>query len=244
MNGHIIKFSFVVLFCITLFGASTVSAETKELTPISSKTIIEKLPHEDEIVERALNGENLDTKYTKVNVIENAIEDTKTVEIDKVLSESIYKNGEIETENEKTFVIMSSTGKQDETTYHGTYSASVRVVINYDRKTIKNTPTIKMKNFQVIPKRLDSQFKLTKLSYEARSWGTGYLSNGKPTTKLETTKIQQISNPTNGKSYNKPITSWTKYVESVNGLTGVTGKLTFKRTANGKTYSFNFSTRP
>lgn len=245
MAIRLIKLAFGVLFCIILLNVGTVSANEKDEKVISHNQINEFLPNESHIVERALQGDTIDTEYTKVNLIENKEEGTKTVEIDRVLSETEYQNGQVETENEKTSIILSSSsGRVDETTYPSSSSASVRVVINYTKKTFKQNRTVKMTSFSVTPRSLDSQFSLTTLRYEAVASGSGFLSNGKSTSKTETTGRRTVSSPTSGTAYSRSISSWVKYVDTVAGVTGVEGSLTYKRNLNGNTYSFNYNVGP
>lgn len=242
MMLRLIKLTLGILLITTLFNIGTVSASESGNKVISNEKVKEMLINDEIIVEKVLKGEDVDTEYTKVNLIEDEDPGTQTIEIDRVLSETLYQNGQTEIEAEKTAIVLnSSTGSKTETAYPNSRSTSVKVIINYNKKSIKGISTVKMTSFKVIPKRLDSQFKLTKLQYEARSYGSGYTAGGKAMTKTETTGRIYVSNPSSGSSYSKSISSWKKYVGTLSGSTGVNGKLTYKRNSNGKTYSFNYS---
>ena len=69
---------------------------------------------DETLATQVLNGEVNDTAYTKFQVLENEMDNTITVEMDKVLSETTYEGGLIETENEKSAIIFA-TGNRSET---------------------------------------------------------------------------------------------------------------------------------
>lgn len=253
------KFKLLILFLSSLFifsfNNTTLANSNKKLTPkISSVTNFEKFQLSDDVLnEKALNGDLVNNQHTTVTVTEVPEENTKTVEIEKVLSEEILASGEVFTENSKTattFVLtplpdtdMSAMAPGNRTGNFrpASLAVNVKVTIYYNTMSKNGATLYKLSSFLITPKTTDSTFLLTKLTYEARSVGSGYLANGKAYTKTESSGLTTTTNVVNNGTYSRSL-SFIKYVDTVTaGSTGVTGTLSYKRNNSATIYNLQFS---
>lgn len=158
-----------------------------------------------------------------------------------MLSEEVLPNGDVITEHTRETTILAS-GTLEETQAPPSYSAGIRIKMDYDSRQLGGFTTRKLTTLTLTLLQLDTAFDITYLEYRAGTFGTGWTSDGKMHVADETTGLKQVTTIT----YNSPIISQPNFVKytpinsDVVAGTGVYGKFNYRR-GNGTILTYNFN---
>lgn len=240
-------------FFVLSLGSIVASASEKEKEAIANTNNFEKVQlSNDVILQKALDGEIINNKHTKVTVTD-VEEGIKEIVIDKVLSEEILSNGEINSKNssEKVIFITDPTVETGDVQAAGTHpetlgpegsTIAMKIVLVYDSKTLGGYNARKLTSFSLTPLQLDRQWQMTYFEYQAKNWGTGWNSSGKMIVNSEATTLVPVTTVVYDSLY-KGTTGFEKYTpygSDVFAATAVTGEFNYRRGSGEiKTHRFN-----
>ena len=248
-------------FFVLSLGSMVASAAEKEkiATPNNEKIAIantnsyEKLQLSNDILlQKALDGEIINNKHTKVTITD-VEEGIKEIVIDKVLSEEILTNGEINSKNstEKTILIIDPDLEKGDVQAAGEYpdtqgppgsTVGMKINLVYDAKSLGGFSTRKLTSYSLTPLQYDRQWQMTYFEYQAVNWGTGWNSSGTMIVNSESTKLVPVTTVSYNTQY-KGTTGFTKYTainSDVIASSAVTGEFNYRRgTGAISTFRFN-----
>jgi len=220
---------------------------------------------DDLLIEQALEGHLVNNDYTTVEVKENSEDETQIIEITKLLSIITMEDGQEVTEYSKSATVLTNISNQTDaskientirtpllasvsnptggskTEYSGDGKVSIKVELNYYKIVVNGTSAYRLNFYKLTPSVNVARTTITSITSEARSHGSGYLIDGTPYSKTETTGINTWTNPI---GFYSMATGFSKFVipNTFSGSgAGVNGFVNYKNTRYGTTDRFHYS---
>lgn len=264
----LLSFISSLILVVFLFISSSALADFNMDTSSNILKVEEFSTHQisdDLLLELALEGQFVNNDYTTVEVKENSEDDTQIIEITKLLSKMTLEDGQELTEYSKNATIVTNVSNQTDAAktnypkrttllasvsnptggskseYSGDGKVSIKVDLNYYKIVVNGTSAYRLNFYKLTPAVNVALTSITSITSEARSYGTGYLIDGTPYTKTETTGINTWTNPTD---FYSMATGFRKFVipNTFSGSgAGVNGFVNYKNTRYGTTYRFHYS---
>lgn len=203
------KIRLITLFLSTFFilslGNIALASEKTNSTVNNFETL--QLSN-DVLFKKALQGELINNKHTQVTVTENKREGSKTIDIEKILSEEVLPNGDLITKHTKESTLLI-VGAIEHTRYPPSYSVGMRVRMDYDARKFEGLSTRKMTKYTLTPLQLDSQFQMTYYEHQGGNFGVGWMADGKHHSTVESTSLKKVTDI----NYNLPNSNTTNFVQ-------------------------------